>query len=91
MNGEVVKKFPFILSVLKVSFDITCTASVFTRNTRRLLLIRKVEICSVIGIPRLLSLSYIVNGCARLELTLKISLIGIEFYIFFSIAFLFIY
>jgi hypothetical protein len=79
---------PFILSVLKVSFGITCTASVFTRNTRRLLLIRKVEICSVIGIPRLLSLSFIVNGDARLGLTLKISLIGIEFYIFLIVFFL---
>jgi hypothetical protein len=78
------KKNPFILSVLKVSFDITCTASVFTRNTRRLLFIRKVEICSVIGVPRLLSFGYIVNGGARLELTLKISLISIEFYLFFN-------
>jgi hypothetical protein len=83
MNEEVVK-IPFILSVLKMSFGITCTASVFTRNTQRLSFIRKVGICSVIGIPRLLSLSYIVNGSARLELTLKISLIGTEFYIFFD-------
>jgi hypothetical protein len=29
-------KIPFILSVLKVSFGITCTTSVFTRNTRQL-------------------------------------------------------
>jgi hypothetical protein len=79
MNGEA-----FIISVLKVSFGIICTASVFTRNTRLLLFIRKVEICSVIGIPLLLSLNYIVNGGARLELTLKISLVGIEFYIFFN-------
>jgi hypothetical protein len=83
MNREVVKN-PFIISVLKVSFG-TYTASVFTRNTRRLLLNRKVEICSVIGIPRILLLSYIVNGGARLELTVKISLIGIEFYIFFML------
>jgi hypothetical protein len=33
---------------------------------------------------RLISLSNIVNGGAQLELTLKISLIGIEFSIFFN-------
>jgi hypothetical protein len=33
--------------------------------------------CSVIGIPRLLSLSYIENGGAHLELTLKISFLYI--------------
>jgi hypothetical protein len=71
MNGQV-DKITFIFSVLKVSFGISCTTSVFTRNTRRLLFIRKVEICSVIRIHRPLSLSYVVNGNAKLELTLKI-------------------
>jgi hypothetical protein len=76
--------FPVLLWLLLEVRRGPVYASVFTRNTRRLLFIRKVEKCSVIGIPRLLSLRYIVNGGARLELTLKISLIGIEFYIFFN-------
>jgi hypothetical protein len=40
-----------IFSVLKVSFGIICTASVFTRNTRRLLFIRKVAIVRYRNIP----------------------------------------
>jgi hypothetical protein len=88
MNGEVGKK-SFHFSVLKVSFGIICSASVFTRNTRRYYLSEKLRL-SAIGISRLLSLNYIENGAARLELTLKISLIGLEFYIF-SIVFYLIF
>jgi hypothetical protein len=39
-RGSWLKK-SFIFSVLNVSFGISCNASIFTRNTRRISLIRK--------------------------------------------------
>jgi hypothetical protein len=68
----------FSRNTSKVSYGISCTTSVFTRW---LLLIRKVAIVTLL---EYLTFYHWVTSGAQLELTLKISLIGIEFYIFFN-------
>jgi hypothetical protein len=67
-----------VLSILKVLFGISCTASVFTRNSLTIIIQSRSCNFSVIRVCTLLSLSYIENGGTQLEMTLNISLIGIE-------------